>query len=261
MMHTPRLQAHIRAVGYGKKTVLRDVELTLDAGELLAVIGKNGCGKSTLLAALCGLLPFEGEACVDGVSLSTLTPRERAQRVAMMIQQPRLPHVTVDELLRFGRSPYHGLSTHPNDTDRAAIEEAVRSASLESLRASYLDRLSGGEARRAYFGLLLAQTTPLLLLDEATAFADTAWECRMLGELKRQCRERGRSVVLVTHSLEQAVTYADRLVVLDGGTVRYFGTPQALTQDEELQRIFSVRALRATDGEGRAQWFFSPRED
>jgi iron complex transport system ATP-binding protein len=260
-MNTPRLQANIRAVGYGDKPILRDVELTLDAGEMLAVVGKNGCGKSTLLAALCGLLPFEGETWVDGVSLSTLTPRERAQRVAMMVQQPRLPHVTVDELLRFGRSPYHGLSARWMDTDRAAIEQAVRGASLESLRTSYLDRLSGGEARRAYFGLLLAQTTPLLLLDEATAFADPTWECRMLGELKRQCREAGRSVVLVTHSLEQTVAYADRLAVLDGGTVRYFGTPQQLTQDEQLQRIFSVRALRATDEEGRAQWFFAPRED
>ena len=260
MTNIPRLQANIRAVGYGGRTVLHDVALTLGAGELLAVVGKNGCGKSTLLAALCALIPFEGEVCVDGVSLSTLTPRERAQRVAMMMQQPRLPHVTVDELLRYGRSPYHGLSTHLDDTDRAAIETAVRAAALEPLRASFLDRLSGGEARRAYFGLLLAQTTPLMLLDEATAFADAAWECRMLGELRRQCRETGRSVVLVTHSLEQAVAYADRLAVLDGGTVRYLGTPEALTEQEELQRIFCVHALRAADGEGRARWFFSPRE-
>lgn len=259
MTHRVRLRAQLRSVGYGERTVLRDVALTLGAGELLAVIGKNGCGKSTLLAALCGLLDYDGEVRVDGEVLSALSPRERAQRVAMMLQQPRLPHITVDELLRFARAPYHTLHTREDATDCAAIEDALRAASLEELRACYLDRLSGGEVRRAYFGHLLAQTTPLMLLDEATAFADAVWERRMLDELRRRCREQGRSVVLVTHSLEMALDYADRLAVLDGGTLRYLGDPRALTEDKTLQDIFSVRALRATDDEGGERYFFAPK--
>ena len=259
MTKSMRLQVNIRTAGYGDKVVLRDAELTLEAGELLAVVGKNGSGKSTLLSAIGGLLPFEGEVCVDGEPLTALTSRERARRVAMMIQQPRLPHITVEDLLRLGRSPYHGWNVRLDDTDHAAIEEAVRVASLEGLRTSYLDRLSGGETRRAYFGLLLAQTTPLMLLDEATAFADATWERYMLDQLRRLCREQGRSVVLVTHSLEQAVAYGDRLAVVDGGAVQNFGTPQALIENAELQRIFSVRTLCATDDEGREVYFFSPQ--
>lgn len=259
MTSKTRLQLDIRSVGYGKTAVLRDVSFSLAAGEMLAVVGKNGSGKSTLLAALCGLLPFEGEVRVEGELLSSLSPRERARLVAMMPQQPRLPHITVDELLRFGRFPYHGLTARLDETDRVAIEYAIRAASLEKLRYSYLDRLSGGETRRAHFGLLLAQTAPLMLLDEATAFADAAWETRMLRELRGLCAEQAGSVVFVTHSLEQAVTYAHRLAVVDGGTLRYFGTPQALIEDRALQDICAVRAYRATDAEGREQWFFSPQ--
>ena len=255
----PRLEASIGSVGYAGRCVLRDVSLSLDAGEMLAVVGKNGSGKSTLLAALSGLIPCDGRILIDGTPLETLRPRERARRVAMMIQQPHLPHITVDELLWLGRSPYRGLYGRFDAADKAAIEQAKCAAALQTLGDRYVDRLSGGEARRAYLGLLLSQSTPLMLLDEATAFADAVFEKQMLDTLARLCREQARSVVFVTHSLEQAVAYAHRVLVVDGGSVRYLGAPQALLTNTLLQDIFSVRAYRATDDAGQERYFFSPR--
>lgn len=250
------LECNLTTLGYHKTTVLHDVSFRASEGEMIAVIGKNGSGKSTLLSALAGLLPYEGSIRLDGRELSSLAPRERATLVSLMAQLPRTPHVSVERLLLFGRTPYRTFAAPPSEADRTAVEAAIRAAELEDVRHAYLDQLSGGEVRRAYFGLLLAQNTPLVLTDEATAHLDPDREHRFAATLRDLRREKGKTVISVTHSLEQALL-ADRVLVLDGGAAAFFGTPKELLHTDTIERIFSVHRYRATDESGIEHLFFS----
>lgn len=250
------LKIDLGSVSYGKRTVLRDVSFTVPSGSFTAVIGRNGCGKSTLLYALCGLIPYEGSVLLDGCELMTLSRRERARRIAIMLQQTKAPHITVSELVALGRSPHIGMGKRMSETDIESIENAIRDAELSDIRASFADRISGGELRRSYLGMALAQETPILLLDEATAFLDTDREMRFLNMIDKKRRESGRTVISVMHDLSAAVKYADRILLIDKFGVAFFGDASALLATDLIERTFSVKRFTALcDGEERT--FFS----
>ena len=250
------LHCQIASLAYRKQSVLREVAFSASAGEFIAVIGKNGQGKSTLIRALSGQMPYCGSVTLDREELSGLSPRERAKRISLMPQQLTTPHITVRELISFGRAPYHSLAGK-NDEDEAAILSAMRDADLESLGDCYLDRISGGELRRAYFGMVLAQDTPLLLLDEATAFLDAEYEARLIGLVRQCAAERKKTVIAVMHSPEYALSYADRILFLHAGTVRFFGTPEELLSTDLPEEIFGLHRFTAHNGEGSERVFFS----
>ena len=250
------LHCQIASLTYRKQSVLREVTFSAKTGEFIAVIGKNGQGKSTLVRALSGQMPYCGSVTLDGRELSSLSPRERATRISLMPQQLSTPHITVRELIAFGRAPYRSL-TGKTAGDEAAILSAMRDADLESLGDCYLDRISGGELRRAYFGMVLAQDTPLLLLDEATAFLDAEYEARLVGLVRQCAAERQKAVIAVMHSPEYALSYADRILLLHGGTVRFFGTPADLLCTSLLEEIFGLRRFTARSAEGSERVFFS----
>ena len=250
------LHCQIASLAYKKRRILHDVAFSAGAGEFIAVIGKNGQGKSTLIRALSGQMPYLGRVTLDGDELSALPVRERATRISLMPQQLTAPHITVRELLSFARAPYRSLSGRSRE-DEQAIASAIRDADLESLADCYLDRISGGELRRAYFGMVLAQDTPLLLLDEATAFLDAEYEARLIGLVRRSAAERGKTVVAVMHSPEYALSYADRILLLSEGAVRFFGTPEELLSTGLPEEIFGLRRFTACSADGEERVFFS----
>ncbi|MBQ7983350.1 MAG: ABC transporter ATP-binding protein [Clostridia bacterium] len=244
-MQDKELHIRIDEVRYpGGKPVLRDVDVTLPAGSFTAVIGRNGSGKSTLLSCVAGLLPFSGTVTYGGVRLDTLSCAERARRIAMMQQRLRAPHITVSELLAYGRQPYLGMLRRPDASDRAAIADAAAFAALAPLYDRYLDTLSGGELRRAYLGMAAAQDTPVLLLDEPTANLDMDYEEAFLEKLSALQRTRGKTTAAVLHNLSAALTYADRILLIDGGTVRFWGTAEALCASGLLREVFGAQVLR-----------------
>jgi iron complex transport system ATP-binding protein len=223
---------------------LRDATLGVARGEILALCGPNGSGKSTLMAALAGTLrPHAGEVRIDGVDLQSLGARERAHRLARLPQEPRGPDgLTVEALVAMGRYAHRGRFAGQGREDRAAVRTALEAVDLIDLRGRALERLSGGERRRAWLAMVLAQGAPLLLLDEPTAALDPRFAWEVLEHLVRIHRQRGTTIVLALHDLEDAARVADRIALLYRGRVYAVGQPKDVLVRDALRDVFGIDA-------------------
>lgn len=221
---------------------VRDVSLRIARGEIVALVGPNGSGKSTLLAALGGeLSPRSGRILLDGVDVSLLSPRRRAMRVSRLPQEPAGPEgLRVEDLVGQGRYPHLGAFGVARSLDQAAVREALRAMDLGDLRTRTLETLSGGERRRAWLAMVLAQQTDVLLLDEPTAALDLRHQWELLETLARIHGERGVTMVVSLHDLEQAAALAHRLCVLHRGRLYDAGAPERCLSEETMRDVFAV---------------------
>jgi iron complex transport system ATP-binding protein len=243
----------------GRRTILSGVDLDVRPGEVLGLVGANGSGKSTLLRTLAGVRPAAtGEVLLDGGSLAGMRSRERARRIAFVAQEEAAPaDLLVIELIALGRVPHLRASGGMDDTSRAAVEEALRLVDLEYAAQQPLDRLSGGERRRAVIARGLAQGAPLLLLDEPTNHLDIRHQLALM----RLIRSLDKTVVLAIHDLDLAATFCDRIAVLHDGGVFACGTPEKVLVPHVLHDAFGVLATRVTHPlTGRTHLLFSHDE-
>lgn len=239
-------------VTYGKThTVLRGISFCAKAGEITAVLGANGSGKSTLLRAVMHEIPYKGTVTLNGCDLSKTPPAGRALQISMLPQHLPAPALTVWETVALGRTPH---TTHLGELDRTVIENALAKCEITHLRDRRTDLLSGGERQKVFLALLLAQDTPVLLLDEPTTYMDLSFTARFFRILQEE-RDRGKAILLVMHDLTDAFAVADSLVILKDGSVAFFGSPaDALAQDLP-ERIFGVQQYTAQRGEKTAYFF------
>ncbi len=229
----------------GGCTVLGDVTLSLPLNTVTALIGRNGCGKSTLISALTGESRYTGSILLHGNELSSLSARERAETVAVLPQSLPAPHMTVGELVSLGRFPHLSLTQRRSLRDTQAVEQAMSDVEISSLRERYLDELSGGERQKAYLAMILAQETPLIVLDEPTTYMDLAFSHRFMEMLSTIKRERKKTVLIAMHDLSLAVRYADCVAVLDGGRLSHFSSVKECLEKEIIERTFGVRRVSA----------------
>ncbi|WP_171162075.1 heme ABC transporter ATP-binding protein [Streptomyces sp. I05A-00742] len=235
---TPLVEARGLCVRLGGRTVLDGVDLSVGAGEVVALVGPNGAGKSTLLAALAHDLPVEaGEVRVDGRPAADWSAGELALRRAVLPQSAQLSFpFAVEEVVRMGRAPWAG--TAGEDEDEEAVREAMDLTEVAGFASRSFAALSGGERARVALARVLAQRTSLLLLDEPTAALDLRHQELVL----RLCRERaaaGVAVVVVLHDLGLAGAYADRVAVLHGGRTAADGPPAEVFDPELLGRVYA----------------------
>ena len=183
----------------------------LEAGKLTCLVGTNGTGKSILLRTMAGLLsPIDGRVLLDGTPLGTLTPRERARRVAIVLTgRPETDHLTVGELVALGRTPHTGFSGRLGEADRAAVGRALRMAGLSGMERRTVRTLSDGECQRAMVARAIAQSTPVVLLDEPTAYLDFPTKRGLFDLLARLAHTEGKTILASTHDLELACRAAD----------------------------------------------------
>ncbi|MBQ8026948.1 MAG: ABC transporter ATP-binding protein [Clostridia bacterium] len=236
----------------GKKQILHGITLDVPKGSFTALIGKNGCGKSTLVSCLGSALDFKGEITVNGRSFNELSRRERAKEIAVMPQLLPNPKITVEELVYLGRNPYLSLSQKASDTDKAEVEKALTSAELTDFRHRTLNTLSGGELRRAYLGMVLAQSTKIIVLDEATAYMDIENESKLLSTVKAQ----NKTVLCVMHDLSAAVEFADRIVLMESGKIKFCASAQAALKEEIIEKSFGVSRY-ISESEKETRIFFA----
>ena len=239
-----RLAAAMLTLSYGgPEAAVRDLTLTVPDGAITAVVGPNGCGKSTLLRAMARLLtPRDGAALLDGEAVHRQPTRQVAKRLGLLAQQPSAPEaVTVEDLVRRGRYPHQPFFQPPSARDRDAVERALALAGVAGLRDRPVDELSGGQRQRVWLAMLLAQETPILLLDEPTTFLDPAHQAEVLGLVRRLNREEGRTVVLVLHDVNHAARISDHVVAMHEGRVVAEGPPDTVLTPEILARTFGVR--------------------
>lgn len=229
--------------GYNGKRIINDLNLTLPAGKITALLGPNGCGKSTLLKCFSRLLtPTAGEIWLGNTTLNRISTRQLARRLALLPQQHHVPEgVTVRELVGYGRSPWLPLWGRLSARDRQRVEDTLMRTGVASLAEQPLSALSGGQRQRAFLALLLAQDTPLVLLDEPTTWLDINHQVELM-KLMRELQMQGKTVVTVLHDLNQASRYCDHLIVLEGGRIQSQGSPETVLTPEMLREVFHLEA-------------------
>lgn len=242
------LQSQRLTMRYGGTEVLSEVDLSVSAGELVAVVGPNGAGKSTLVGALSGELPAtSGAVLLQAQPLATYTPLELALRRTVLPQSTALLfNFTVFEVVRLG---LHGAREACADIDaRGLVDAALERVGVARLRDRYVPTLSGGERQRVHLARCLVQmeASPrlgpkLLMLDEPTASLDPAHQHRVM-EIASDFARAGNAVIAVLHDLNLAGAYADRLVALNGGGVAYDGPVAGGLTPALLASVFHLDA-------------------
>ena len=233
------------SVNYGERRVLRDVSMTLAAGEIVAVLGANGAGKSTLIRALNGTIHVSGgEILIDGKRLNDLSRREIARRIAVVAQEneTRFP-VTVLEFVLSGRFVYGGAFGWETERDIELAGSALADCDLSEFEGRLMDHLSGGERQRVVLARALAAGTPILLLDEPTANLDLAHQAMMFRLVRKRCSENRSSAVLITHDLNLASEFADRIVMLRDGMIAADGRPGDVLNTVNVRNVFGIDVL------------------
>lgn len=247
---TSSLLAESLRLSYGDDRVVIDgLDLELPHGAVTTIIGANGSGKSTLLRALARLLrPSAGRVLLDGHDVHRMRTRQLAKRLGLLPQGPVTPEgITVRDLVRRGRTPHTSLLRQWSAADETALVAALAATDLAELADEPVDALSGGQRQRAWLALVIAQGTPLLLLDEPTTFLDIAHQLDVLDLVRRLNREEGRTVVMVLHDLNQACRYADHLVALRDGAVAAAGAPAEVVTEELVAEVFDLEARIVPD--------------
>lgn len=200
------------SVGYGHKIVLSGLCENFERGEFVALVGRNGAGKSTLLRTAAGLAkPLGGEVLIDGVSIEKLPRRDIARLVSLVSTEPvRVHNLSVEDMVALGRSPHTGWLGRLSDEDQLIVTQAIELVGLRDFSARMIENLSDGERQRALIARALAQGTPVILLDEATAFLDH-WARREVSELlARLAHEQGKTILFSSHDLALVDELADR---------------------------------------------------
>jgi iron complex transport system ATP-binding protein len=246
---------------YGRGApVLCGLAMAVGRARLVNVLGPNGSGKTTLLKVLVGLLrPLSGEVRLAGMPLADYPRAALARRVAYVPQDaPAGAGFTVLETVLMGRSPHTGALGFEATSDWLAAREALHLTDTERLAERGLEELSGGERQRVVIARALAQAPELVLLDEPTAFLDVRHQHAIYGLLRRLVRERGLTVVAVSHDLNLAAAYADDLVLLERGRVAAAGAPAEVLRPEVLSPVYETPIEVRTD-EATGRPYLLPR--
>ena len=240
------------SIGYQQESVLlSQLNLTVNRGEMVALIGKNGAGKSTLLKSMIGLVaPLDGVCLLDGVPFDAYSLRERARRVSFVSSQfNQLPLLTVEELVGLGRMPYTDWMGRLTAEDHKKIGKAIEEVQMGAFAGRKLENLSDGERQRAMIARAFVQDTPVMVLDEPTAFLDVPNTFELVRLLSR-FKESGRSIVYSTHDLETAIQFADKMWVIHKGRILE-GAPEDLGLTGLYNELFSDSGIKYDERAGR----------
>jgi iron complex transport system ATP-binding protein len=237
-----RLRSENVTLAYGDATIVQELDLTISDGEITTIIGPNGCGKSTLLRAMARLKRAEaGSVILDGQMIHHLPTREVAKKLGLLSQGSSAPAgITVEDLCRRGRYPHQAFLQAPNKHDEEVVNRALELAGMTALRKRPVDELSGGQRQRAWIAMVLAQETPLLLLDEPTTYLDMAHQMQIVDLVKRLNETDGRTVVMVLHDVNEAARISDRIVAMKDGHVLREGTPADILDPVLLEELYGV---------------------
>ena len=238
---TALLSTHALAYGHPGRTLGRAIDLDVQTGEVLCVLGPNGGGKTTLFRTLLGLLPTHaGTIALSGKPLDAYKPAERAKLMAYVPQAGNSAFAfTVHEVVLMGRTAHLGLFASPGAKDIAAANAAINELNIAHLADKSFTQISGGERQLALIARALAQASPLLILDEPTASLDFGNQTLILNEIRR-LKASGRSVLFCTHDPDHALQCADRALLLHRGNVLALGIPREVVTAANLKTLYGV---------------------
>lgn len=231
-------------LAYDARVISSSLNVEISAGKVSVIIGPNACGKSTLLRALSRLLkPSQGTVYLSGTDIRSMAPKELARQLGLLPQSSVAPFgITVAELVGRGRFPHQKMLQQWSQDDQVAVARALQATGITDLSTRPVEELSGGQRQRVWIALLLAQDSPLMLLDEPTTFLDISHQLEVLELVRRLNREEGRTMALVLHDLNQACRFADHLIVMKDGDIVEQGVPSDIMTESLLHRVFDLDA-------------------
>lgn len=232
------------STGYGNRIVTPDINATLVPGELTSLLGPNGVGKSTLLRTLSTFLsPIQGEIILQGKVLKNLSASQMSRLIGVVLtERPDVQNMTVRDMVGMGRSPYTGFWGRLTAEDEHYVSEAMNLTGIMALERRMFNTLSDGERQKVMIAKVLAQQTPVILLDEPTAFLDFPSKVEMMRLLRRLAHEMQKIIFLSTHDVELALQLSDRLWIMHPGEV-VIGKPAELSENGELTRFIQVDGI------------------
>lgn len=243
--------------GYSKIEIIKNINVEFEEGSITSIAGKNGCGKTTLLRIASNLLrPFCGSVTIRGREISTIPARELARKISYLPQLRTVPNITVYNLVMHGRYPYLGFSRTPQKEDREIVEKAIENMSLDKYINKNIQELSGGQRQKVYLAMVFAQDTDIIFLDEPTTYLDINHKLEILNIIKK-LKQMGKTVVMVLHDLSNALSYSDKICLMENGQVAIYDTPEAVFESKEIERLFSISSAQVSIGdEGAKQYVF-----
>jgi iron complex transport system ATP-binding protein len=230
------------SVYYGIRQVLKDIDLEVNSGEIVALIGPNGAGKSTLIRSISGVVPNRaGLIEVNGVNITSLSSMDRARRIAVVPQAVAMPPAfTAWETVLLGRTPHLNFLGQTSARDEELARHALEQVDASHLAERRMDEISGGEQQRVLLARSLAQDTPILLMDEPTAHLDLPHQINLLKLISWQAKEKKLSVLVALHDLNLASLFADRIAVVQGGLLCVAGDPKETLTSEILRSVYHM---------------------
>jgi iron complex transport system ATP-binding protein len=220
-------------------------------GELMALIGRNGTGKSTLLRTIASLArPQAGKITIYGIDTADMTMKQIAGQIAFVsTDDVRVQNLHVWDVVSLGRAPYTNWVGRLTEADKAKVAESLRLVGMEAFAEASMESLSDGERQRVMIARALAQDTPIILLDEPTAFLDLPNKYEICLLLRKLAHSEGKCILFSTHDLAIAIEICDTIAMIEGGKF-HCGTAQMLTESGELQRLFDHTQIEL-DSDGR----------
>lgn len=231
-------------LGYGERVLFADADLGFGWGEFTALIGRNGTGKSTLLRTISALAePLKGDIIIDGKPLRELSAREVASRISFVsTDEVRITNLKVADVVALGRAPYTNWIGSLTAEDREKVAGSLALVGMTAFAHKAIDTLSDGERQRVMIARALAQDTPIILLDEPTAFLDLPNRYEICLLLRELAHKQKKTIIFSTHDLNVAFELCDTLAVIENGRFHY-GTAEKLIRDGDIQRLFTGTSL------------------
>jgi iron complex transport system ATP-binding protein len=230
---------------YGDLPVLNNITFSVSKGDFFIIIGPNGSGKTTLMKVLSGILkPQNGQLEIIGRSIDNYTRKNLAQTVAFVPQTIPVDFpFTVTEIVLMGRSPYLGMLGLEQEIDLEIAQQAITFTGIEHLAHRKLDQLSGGEQQRVFIARAICQQPQVILLDEPTSSLDLAHQVRLMDLMERLKTDKGVTIVMVSHDVNLAAMYGNRLLLLNQGQIMRLGTPEEVLTFQTLEETYGCKLL------------------
>ena len=232
--------------GYKNKSVIKNINFSINSSEWLGIIGPNGSGKSTLINGILGITKsLKGNIYLKNEDIKNFTNKRIAQTISFLPQQLNVNlNITVEDLVALGRSPYKEFWEFDlNKTDIEIINESLHLVDMYDLKDNLINQISGGQCQRAYLAMALAQDPEILILDEPTNALDLKYQIKFLEIIKTLKFNKKISVITILHDLNLAARYSDKIIALKNGESIGYGLSNELINERFIQNIFEINAL------------------
>ncbi|HEY4390694.1 MAG TPA: ABC transporter ATP-binding protein [Paenibacillus sp.] len=244
-----RLYTSELSIGYGERSIVKNLSVSIPDKKITAIIGSNGCGKSTLLKAITRIIPHQaGTVILDGENIVKENTKQLARKMAILPQSPEsAAGLTVGELVSYGRFPYQKGFGRLTTRDYEVIDWALEETGTKDYKYRSVDTLSGGQRQRVWIAMALAQETDIIFLDEPTTYLDMAHQLEVLELLEKLNLEQQRTIVMVLHDINQAARFADYLIALKDGEIVKTGSSEEVICPEVLEQVYQIDAAVGRD--------------